>query len=161
MESTNAQTASDVVHPQGRPERTRNFARDQTIFGENGNHEWEYFDEIAGISHQALALAKSLVDETDLTLLEISQTTVNEFRTFRRGARCEIVALDQCSGETSRSSIDCDPETGYSSPDDENIEYVSGQASSHLDPVEGPVQWTSWNSASGSHWSNSRGKTVV
>jgi hypothetical protein len=50
---------------------------------------------VRGVAQQPLALAQRLVHQADVALLEVAQPAVDQLRALRRGARGEVVALDE------------------------------------------------------------------
>ena len=76
------------------------------------------------VLHEATALAQCLVDESDITVLEISQAAVDHLRTLRRRAAREVVAFDECGAQPSRCGIEGDADTGDAPADHQHVERV-------------------------------------
>ncbi len=71
---------------------------------------------------QDFPLAQRGTDQTELSLLEITQAAVNEFRRRRRGARGEIALLDQDDPKPAASGVARDAGAVDTAADDGEIE---------------------------------------
>jgi hypothetical protein len=70
------------------------------------------------------ALGKGLMDERELSLLEVAQTTVCQARRPRRGARGKVALFDQGHAESARRSIERSTAPDDSATDDDDIDVV-------------------------------------
>ena len=66
-------------------------------------------DEMRGVLAQSLAFVQRLVDQPDLALLQVAQPTVDQLGALRRGARGEVVALDQRRAQPARGGVEATP----------------------------------------------------
>ena len=73
-------TTGEVVHPQRRRIGAGHRLGNDTIATEEGNEERERADQMWRIVEQALPLGQILVDEAELTLLEVANATVDHLR---------------------------------------------------------------------------------
>ena len=55
---------------------------------------------------QALALAQRLVHEADVAVLQVAQPAVHQLRRLGRGARGEVVALDQRRAQAAGGGVE-------------------------------------------------------
>ena len=114
---------------------------------------------VRGVAPQPLALGQRLVDEGDLALLEVAQTTVDQLRALRRGARGEVVALHQRRAQAPAGGVEGHARTGDPAPDDQHVERLVGQAAQRGAAFEGHGDESRTSSAcalvqSASSWSS-------
>ena len=131
-----AQAPGEVVHPQRGAVRLGQRLVENAALTEQRNQERQDLHEMRRIVQQSLALGQVLVDEEVLLLLQIPQPAVHELRRLRRGARGEVVALDQRGPQAPRRSVERHARTGDAAPDDKHVERFVGQAGLRMGAVE-------------------------
>ncbi len=112
----------EVVHPHRRAERSGDLARHDAVFGEDRNHERQHFHQMGRVAAQPLPFAQCLVDESNLALLQVTNASVNQLGALRRGARGEVVALDESRAEAARRSVEGNPGAGDAAADHQDVE---------------------------------------
>ena len=65
--------AGQVVHPHRRAEAAGDLARDDAVLGEDRDHERNDSNEVGGVLEKTLTFVERLVDEADVTVLEVPQ----------------------------------------------------------------------------------------
>ncbi|MFT3854926.1 MAG: heterodisulfide reductase-related iron-sulfur binding cluster [Ilumatobacteraceae bacterium] len=80
-------------------------------------------DQVGGVAAQPVTLVQRLVDEADLTLLEVAQPAVDELGALRRGARGEVVALDEGDAQATGDGIERHAGAGDAAADHEHVEH--------------------------------------
>ena len=86
---------------------------------------------------QPLAFVQCLVDESDLTLLQIPKSAVHELGGFRGGAGGEVVPFDQRGSQAAGGSIEGASDSGDAATDDDHIEGGLTQSAQGIVSVEG------------------------
>ena len=76
------------------------------------------------VAHQPAPLVERLVHEPDVTVLQVSQSTVDQLRTLRRRAAREVVALDQRHPQPAMRRVEGDAGAGDATADHEHVERV-------------------------------------
>jgi len=66
-----------------------------------------------------------LVDEPDLTLLQVAQTAVDQLAALRRCSRAQIIFLDQQAAQTTCCGIDRDAESRDAAANDDDVEVTA------------------------------------
>ena len=91
---------------------------------------------------QCLPLANGLVNEVELTLLEISDAAVDQSGRAARSAARKIVPLEQRHSEAPHRGVPSDTAARNPAPDHENVEFLSGESSHplYLPEVPHPAQ---------------------
>ena len=121
------QAAGEVVHPHGRAHRSGQAPADEAVLGEDGDEEGQHVDQVGRRAAEDLALAQGLVDEADLPLLQVAQPPVDQLGRLARGARGEVVALDQGGAQAPRGGVEGHPHPGDAAADDQDVEGAVGQ----------------------------------
>jgi hypothetical protein len=70
---------------------------------------------------QPLAFAQRLVHQPGV-VLQVAQPAVHQLRALRRGARRQIVALDQRRAQAAGGGVECGAGAGDATTDDEHVE---------------------------------------
>ncbi len=128
--------AGQVVHPHRRTEAAGDLARDDAVLGEHGDHERQDVDEVRGVLQQALTFVQCLVDESDVTVLEVPQTAVDELGALRRGPAGEVVALDERGAQPPCRGVERDSGARDPATDHEHVERFVAEALEHRRAVE-------------------------
>ena len=136
MQLADPQSAGEVVHPHRRAEEPRDAPGEQAVTCEDREQEGQHAHEVRRGLAEHLALGQRLVDEPDLALLEVADPAVHELRRLRRGARCDVVALDQRGAQAPRGGVERDAGAGDPAADDEHVEVLVGQAAERGRAVE-------------------------
>ena len=84
-----------------------------------------------------LPLVKILVDQSKLTLLEVSQTAVDHFRRFGGSACGDIATIDEGNSKSSVSSIDSHSGPRHTRSNNHNIEGFVAKAFERGGAMEG------------------------
>ena len=128
--------AGEVVHPHRRAEGPGDAAVDQPVAFEDRQEEREDLDEVRGVVPQPLALAQRLIDETDVTGLEVAQAAVDHLGALRGGARGEVLGFDEGCAHAARGGVESDPGAGDPTANDQDVEALAGQPTDHRRPIE-------------------------
>ena len=104
----------------------------------DGEEKRDGSHEMRGQSiEQEPALREGLMDERELALLEIAETTVCQARRARRRASCEIALLDEGDGESACCRIECSTAPDDSATDDDDVDVVVAQVGDRPSPRSG------------------------
>jgi hypothetical protein len=76
---------------------------------------------------QELALPQCLPDETDLELLEVAHSSVDELARSARRARSDVAGFDQAHGKAPCSGVERHTAADHASPDDQDVKLMSGE----------------------------------
>jgi hypothetical protein len=76
------------------------------------------------VTTQALALVERFVDESHFALLQIAESTVNEFAALGRGTRGKVISLDKSSAQASGYGIEGDSNPGNTTANDDDVEFL-------------------------------------
>ncbi len=82
-----------------------------------------WMDEMRRIGPQHFALHQRFAHQTELVMLQIAQTTMNELGGARRGATCQIVHLGKTNREATPHGVSCNAASVDAATDYENVEY--------------------------------------
>jgi len=108
-----------------------------TVFSKQWNQEGQYSNEVRSVFKKPLSLVKILVDQSKLTLLEVSQTTMDHFRRFGGSARGDIATIDEGNSKSSVSSIDSHSGPRHTRSNNHNIEGFVAKAFERGGAMEG------------------------
>ena len=133
-----AQPTGEVVEGEGGGVGAGHALVDDAVAAEQGDEEGQGRDQMRGVLEQALALVQGLVHEAEVALLEVAQAPVHHLRGLRRGARSEVVALDEGGAKSPRGGIESDTGAGDAAPDHEDVEGLL------LEPGQGPRSGPEW-----------------
>ncbi len=129
---SDAPAAGDVVHPKGRRIGPGHRLGHDAVAAEERDQEREGRDQVRGVVQEALALGQVLVDQPELTLLEVADTAVDHLGGFRRRARCEVPFFDQRRPQTPARCIERDARAGDPTTDDQHVELLVGEAAQRV-----------------------------
>ncbi len=118
------------------PSRPREPSVDDPAACEQRDEEREDAHEVRRVLERALALVQGLVDEADLTLLEVAQATVHELGALRARARREVVALDQRGAQAPAGGVERHPGAGDATTDHQDVELLVAQPADGRRPLE-------------------------
>ena len=90
-----APAATQVVDPQRRRVALHQRLGRDAVATEEGDEEGERSHEERCVLEQSLALAQVLIDEAELSLLQIAQTAVDHLGGLRTRARGDVAAVDE------------------------------------------------------------------
>ena len=140
-----AQPAGEVVHPERAAEQTREPSVDHAAACEQRDEEREDAHEMRRVLERALAFVERLVDEADLTLLEVAQATVHELGALRARARREVVALDQRGAQAPAGGVERHPGAGDATTDHQDVELLVAEPAEDAARSSGarPTGWRS------------------
>jgi hypothetical protein len=79
---------------------------------------------------QALTLVERLVHQADLALLQVAEPAVDHLRALRRGARGEVVLLDERGAQAARGGVERHAHAGDATADDEDVEGLASRRAS-------------------------------
>ena len=88
------------------------------------------------VLERALAFVERLVDEPDLTLLEVAQAAVHELGALRARARGEVVALDQRGAQAPGGGVERHPGAGDAATDHQDVEALVAESLEGRRPIE-------------------------
>lgn len=89
--------------------------------------EAQGFHQVRGNAKEGFSLSYRFVNEVELRILEIPDSTVHEARGPARGAAREVLALEKRYAEAPHGGIPRDPTAGDPAPDDEHVEDFAGK----------------------------------
>ena len=128
--------AGQVVHPHRRAEPAGDLARDDAVLGEHGDHERQDANEVGCVPEQSVPFVQGLVDETDVAVLEVPQTAVDELGALRRGPAGEVVTLDERGAQAPCHGVERDAGARDPAADDEHVELLVAESLEHRGAVE-------------------------
>ena len=117
-----AHPAGQVVEPQGGRVDAGHAPVDHPVLAEQRDQEGERGDQVGGVVEQPLALGQVLVDQAVLVLLEVAEPAVDQLGRLGRGARGEVVLLDQGGPEAPAGGIERHAGAGDPAADDQHVE---------------------------------------
>ncbi len=117
-----APAAREVVQPHRRPHRPGQLGVDQAVLGEDGQQERLDAHQMRSVPQQPAPLVQGLVDQADVALLQVAQPSVDELGGLRRGARREVVSLDQGDAQPSAGGVQGDAAPGDAASHHEQVE---------------------------------------
>ena len=132
-----APASREVVEPQCARVGAGDGLGDHAVLAEERDQEGEGRDQVRRVVEQALALGQVLVDEPELFLLEVADAPVDHLGGLRRGARGEVVLLDQGRAQPPARRIQRDAGPGDAAPDDQHVERLAGQAAQGVVAAKG------------------------
>ena len=91
---------------------------------------------MGGVLEQSLPFVQCLVDETDVAVLEVPQTAVDELGALRRGPAGEVVTLDERGAQAPCRGVERDAGSGDPAADDEHVELLVAESLEHRGAVE-------------------------
>ena len=127
MQLADADAAGQVVAPHRRAEQPGDLRGDDPALAHHRDEEGERLHQVGCVLEEALAFGERLVDQPDLALLQVAQTTVNQLRGFRGGARGEVVTLDERGAKAAGRRVEHDPRTRDAATDDDHVEGLGAQ----------------------------------
>ena len=80
MALTDAEAAGQVVEPQGARVGAGDALMDHAVVAEKRNKKGQTGDQVRGIAQQPLAFGEGFVDQSEVFLLEVAKTTVDQLR---------------------------------------------------------------------------------
>ena len=95
------------------------------------------------IAHQPSSFTQRLVDQANVTVLQVAQAAVDHLRALRRRAAGEVVALDERGTQTACRGVERNADTRDPTSDDEHVERFAigsaggSQCIEHGAPFEG------------------------
>ncbi len=137
VELADAGAAREVVHPHGTAEGARHLRVDQSVLGEDRDEEGQQAHEVRSVVAQPLPLPQGLVDESDVAVLEIAESSVHQLRALGRRAAGEVVPFDEGGAQPSRGRVEGHPGARDATPDDEQVEGGVLQLLQRAGTVEG------------------------
>ena len=91
---------------------------------------------MGGVAAQPLTLAKRLVDQPHLALLQVAQAAVHQFRALRRGAPGEVVGLDQGGAQAAGGGVECHAHPGDAAAHHHDVELLMFESAQHVGTIE-------------------------
>ena len=104
---------------------------------EERDQERERGDEVRRVVEEALPLGQVLVDQAELTLLEVADAAVDHLRRLGRRPRGEVALLDEGGLQAPAGGVEGDPGTGDATPDDQDVELLVGEAAQRVVTAKG------------------------
>ena len=77
---------------------------------------------------EALAFGQRLVDQLDVALLEVAQTTVDQLGGLGGGPLGEVVALNEGDAQSAGRGVEDDTGPGHATADDDEVERLGAQS---------------------------------
>ena len=84
-------------------------------------------DEVRRELYEDRALEQRLAHQAEVEVLQVAQAAVDELRRPARGARREVLALDQGDAVAARRRVERDAGAGDPAPDDDEVVFVLGE----------------------------------
>jgi hypothetical protein len=88
------------------------------------------------VAVETSTLVKGFVHQADVTLLQVSEATVDQLRALRRRSAGEVVSLDEGDPKTPSCRVDGHTESGDTTPDHQDVELLVGESTTHRRTVE-------------------------
>jgi hypothetical protein len=122
-----AEAAGEVVEPQGNGVGAGHGRRDHAVAPEQGYEKRQGADEVGCIVQESLPLGQVFVDQSEFALLQVAQAPVDQFGGLRRGARGEVILLDERDLQAPAGRVEGDAGARDPAPHDQDVEPLVGQ----------------------------------
>ena len=101
-----------------------------------GSRKGRSFTRCGALWMQALALGEGFVHEADLALLQVAEAAVGQLRGLRRGARREVVPLDQGRAQAAGGGVERRAHAGDATAHHQHVERIVAEAPQAVGAVE-------------------------
>ena len=85
----------------------------------------ERLDQVGAFGEKAFALAHRFPNQTQFTMLQVSQAAMNDARGTARNARGEVILLQQKRAFSGARTFPCDGGTVDAASDDHHVEVLA------------------------------------
>src|SRR5665213_1182976 len=96
------------------------FGRD-AVATEEGHEKGERAHQERRVLEETLSFAQVLIDQPELSLLQIAKTAVDHFRRLRTCSRCDVAAVDEGNAKSPRGGVERDTRTGHPGTHDHEV----------------------------------------